>query len=526
MRRTRVLSPSRWLAAIALVGALAGLTGTAAASAGPGSTGVFVWGYNAHGGLGLGGAAQSGHPLALTLPAGVASIAVGADHMFEVDEDGHVWAWGGNSSGQLGDGTTSDRRDRVQVGFPDGIRIVQVSAYQDHALALDSDGGVWSWGRGHRGQLGDGTMSDRSTPSQLSLGVAAVSVTAGQEQSFAVTVEGNVLAWGANDRGQLGDGTTSDRIDPVPVALPGEPVVARIAAGTAFTAALTDDGRVFLWGARELTGVPGTVAPVDTGDFAGARIVALAAGDYHLLALDETGAVWTWGDDTYGQLGTPGGSSSAPARVDLPPADGIAAAGAFSLALLADGTVQAWGRNRFGQLGDDTTTDRDAPAPVTALAGAEVSTIAAGRDSVAAMVDRAPLTSLTLSPATATVAPGVAQTYEVRGLDAFGNDLGPVTDAILAIQGGSCTATACRSDAPGRHTVSATAGSVVGVATLIVSASGAGGSGGGGGDHPGGFLGLTGLSIAGLIAAVVVLLAIGAVAMIVGRRRRARRSLS
>jgi len=524
MRRTRVLSPLRWLAAIALAGAFAGLAGTTAATAAPESTGVFVWGYNAHGGLGLGGAAQSGHPLALTLPAKVAGIAVGADHMFELDEDGHVWAWGGNASGQLGDGTTSDRRDRVQVGFPDGVRIVQVSAYQDHALALDSDGGVWSWGRGHRGQLGDGTMSDRSTPSPLSVGVAAASVTAGQEQSFAVTVEGNVLAWGANDRGQLGDGTMSDRADPVSITLPGSPTVIRIAAGTAFTAALTDDGRVFLWGAQELTGVPGTSAPVETTGFAGARIVALAAGDYHLLALDDTGTVWSWGDDTYGQLGTPGGSSTSPSRVDLPPTDGIAAAGAFSLALLADGTVQSWGRNRFGQLGDDTTTDRDAPAPVTALAGAEISAITAGRDSVAAMVDRAPLATLTLSPATATVAPGVAQTYEVRGLDAFGNDLGPVTDAILSIQGGSCTATACRSDAPGRHTVSATVGSVVGVATLIVSASGGGGSGGGGGDQPGGILGLTGLSVAGLVGAIVVLLALGALALIVGRRRRPRRS--
>ncbi|MCC6856548.1 MAG: hypothetical protein IT189_10875 [Microbacteriaceae bacterium] len=521
MRRTRPLPWSRWLSAIVLASALA-IPLAAPASAATDSTDFFVWGYNAHGGLGLGGAAQSGHPLALTLPVGVAGIAVGADHMFELDEDGHLWAWGGNTSGQLGDGTTTDRRDRIAVGFPDGTRIVQVSAYQDHVLALDTDGTVWSWGRGHRGQLGDGTTSDRSAPAPLSLGVTVVSVTAGQEQSFAVTADGHVLAWGANDRGQLGDGTMSDRPDPVLIALPGSPTVTAIAAGTAFTAALTSDGRVFLWGAQELTGTPGTTTPVEISDFAGTGIVALAAGDYHLLALDDTGAVWAWGDDTYGQLGTPGSSSSTPTRVDLPPTDSIAAAGAFSLALLSDGTVQSWGRNRFGQLGDDTTTDRDAPAPVTALAGAEVTSVAAGRDSVAVMVDQGPLATLTLSPSNATVAPGVPQSYEVRGRDAFGNDLGLVSDATLTIQGGTCSASACRSDAPGRHTVSATSGSVVGVALLVVSASGGGGGDNGGGDQPGGILGLTGLTVVGLVAAIVVLLASGLLAVVLGRRPRRR----
>jgi alpha-tubulin suppressor-like RCC1 family protein len=503
---------------------LVGLAGVAPASAAPAPTDVFVWGYNARGGLGLGGTASSGHPLALRLDPGVTSVGVGVDHMFAVDSDGRLWGWGGNASGQLGDGSMTDRRDRVEVAFPAGTRIVQVSAYQDHAVALDADGGVWSWGRGHRGQLGDGTTTDRATPTRLALGAAAVAVEAGQEQSFAITVDGEVLAWGANDRGQLGDGTTTDRLAPVSIALPGSPRVTLIAAGTAFTAALTDDGRVFTWGALEVTGVPGVTSPTSAGDFDGGRIVALDAGDAHLIALDDSGAVWTWGDDTHGQLGTDGGSSSTPNRVAMSTASRVVAAGSFSLAVLADGSLLSWGWNRFGQLGDDTTTDRTAPAPVPALAGSEITGVAAGRDSVAVTVDRGPLATLSLSPSSATVAPGVFQTYEVRGLDAFGDDLGPIAGAVLSVQGGDCLSSGCRATAPGRHTVSAVAGAAVGVATLIVSASGGGGGSGGGGSSPaGGILGLTGVQVAGLVGAVVVLLALGGVAVFLGRRRRTER---
>ncbi len=512
----------RVAAAAALVVALVAMI-AAPADAAPAGTDAFVWGYNAHGGLGLGGTAYSGHPLALRLPPGVTSLAVGADHAFAVDDQGRVLAWGGNGSGQLGDGSTSDRRERVRVAFPAGTRIVQVSAYQDHVLALDSDGGVWAWGRDHRGQLGDGSTSDRATPELLPLGVAAVSVTAGQEQSFAITAGGGLLAWGANDRGQLGDGSTTDRATPEAIALPGSPRVTQIVAGAAFTAALTADGSVFEWGAREVTGAPGIVTPTSAGSFGGARIVALDAGDADLLALDDSGRVWTWGDDSYGELGRSGGSSSVPARISLSaPATSISAAGNFALALLSDGTLTSWGQNRFGQLGDDTTHDRAAPAPVVALEGAQITAVTAGANSVAVIVGHGPLAALSLSPANATVGPDLPQDYQVRGLDAFGNDLGPVS-AALSIQGGNCSAQECRAAGLGRHTVSAISGRAVGVATLTVAVPG-GGSGGDpdGSAGRGGALGLTGADIAGLVGAVIVFLAAGGTAAIMGRRRTTR----
>lgn len=81
----------------------------------------------------------------------------------------------------------------------------------------------------------------------LSSGVAAVS--AGDVQACAVTTAGAAKCWGDNDRGQLGDGSTTDRLVPVNVAGLGSGVVA-VSAGGSFSCALTSNGAVKCWGAN------------------------------------------------------------------------------------------------------------------------------------------------------------------------------------------------------------------------------------------------------------------------------------
>jgi alpha-tubulin suppressor-like RCC1 family protein len=119
-------------------------------------------------------------------------------------------------------------------------------------------------------------------------------------------------------------------------------------------------------------------------------MVAIAAGSYHSLALGVDGTVWTWGANSYGQLGD-GTTTPRSVPVQVLGLDGVVAISAgyyHSLALRVDGSVWAWGDNLNGQLGDGTTTRRFVPVRVPGLSGV-VALGGGGRHSLALGTDGA-----------------------------------------------------------------------------------------------------------------------------------------
>ncbi|MBM2813220.1 MAG: hypothetical protein HW416_3979 [Chloroflexi bacterium] len=100
-------------------------------------------------------------------------------------------------------------------------------------------------------------------------------------------------------------------------------------------------------------------------------VVAVAAGEYHSLAVKSDGSVWAWGDNYYGQLGD-GTTTNRSAPTSVPGLTGVVAMAAgygHTIALRSDGSVWAWGDNSFGHLGDGTTTSRSSPVRVPDLTG-------------------------------------------------------------------------------------------------------------------------------------------------------------
>ncbi|WP_033667734.1 RCC1 domain-containing protein, partial [Salinispora fenicalii] len=142
-----------------------------------------------------------------------------------------ILAWGSNFFGELGNGTTTNSSTPVAVSLP--ADATAVAAGDAHSVALTAAGTVLAWGDNSRGQLGDGTGADSLTPVAVTLpaGVAVSAVAAGRQHSVALTSAGTVLAWGENSFGQLGDGTLADRSTPVAVALPPSTTVTAVAAG-------------------------------------------------------------------------------------------------------------------------------------------------------------------------------------------------------------------------------------------------------------------------------------------------------
>ena len=92
-------------------------------------------------------------------------MSAGSNHCLAIDNEGNLWSWGRNFRGQLGDGTTTDRLKAKKV--IEGVKFKQVYARASSSLALDSNGNLWSWGYNEEGQLGDGTTTERHTPVQI-----------------------------------------------------------------------------------------------------------------------------------------------------------------------------------------------------------------------------------------------------------------------------------------------------------------------------------------------------------------------
>jgi alpha-tubulin suppressor-like RCC1 family protein len=110
------------------------------------------------------------------------------------DTDGTAYAWGSNSYGQLGAGTAAKRSSTpVKVALPAGITATAIAGGGLHSLALGTDGAIYAWGYNKNGQLGDGSITNRSTPVKVTLpaGVTSTAIAAGSGYSLAAVTMSN-----------------------------------------------------------------------------------------------------------------------------------------------------------------------------------------------------------------------------------------------------------------------------------------------------------------------------------------------
>ncbi len=145
-------------------------------------------------------------------------LTTGYRHTCARRSSGVAVCWGSNEYGQLGDGTITDRLTPTPVsGLTDAV---ELSAGHRHTCARQSSGLVACWGSNAYGQLGNGTTFDQRVPAAVTGLTGALELSAGWVHTCARpggSDSGGVVCWGSNFTGEIGDGTTSDRRVPTPV---------------------------------------------------------------------------------------------------------------------------------------------------------------------------------------------------------------------------------------------------------------------------------------------------------------------
>ncbi|KAH3732658.1 chromosome condensation regulator [Pelomyxa schiedti] len=329
---------------------------------------VYTWGEGAYGKLGLGTFPTCmPSPMCVeTLPR-VKEIFVGAHQNACVDEDNGVYTWGWNGNGQLAHGFMTDPLSGLPTPTRIGDINKRVVDHIDRSMEGTKMGEQWDRFIAIFKDVVDGETDklakellrvhfqrsenytkkeeqvkmikdvvrlgahDELSSRLLELLVKTFHVhkyyqkvqheksasdlifsqiAIGERHMAAITPEGELYSWGCNLSGQLGRATEhADSPLPAQVDLHG---VTFVSCGLAHTAAV-QGGSVFSWGHNEAKRL-GYESPATQQKTPKAVIIPLPAsqsitsvscGEFHTMAVTNTGRVWAWGYNNYGQLGNP-----------------------------------------------------------------------------------------------------------------------------------------------------------------------------------------------------------------------------
>ena len=181
---------------------------------------AWSWGLGTSGQLGLGSAGPPQlTPAQIPGLAGVTAVAAGCSHSLALVAGGGLYVFGLNSAGQLGLGPVGNQNAPVAVTGITGA--VAVRGGEFHSLVLLGDGTLLSFGSNAGSQLGAPGVTTRNTPGPVPGLGGAVEIGSGRNSGLALTGQGETWVWGTNDSGKLGDGTTLTRPAPVKVTEAG-----------------------------------------------------------------------------------------------------------------------------------------------------------------------------------------------------------------------------------------------------------------------------------------------------------------
>lgn len=336
---------------------------------------LFSWGANPFGQLGHNDELSRSVPTRVEALAKrtVSQVDCGWSFTVCVTDDSSVYSWGVATAGQLGHPKLRRRRVPTKIDALADVPVQEVACGENYCAALTVHGALYTWGCGEDGRLGQGDRTSRPLPTLLSIAAAAdggmppmagtfgdsadmavFGIACGYRHMAARTSNGMVLTWGCGQAGRLGHGNTDDCLVPALVVLNpnADPhatgqaqrfqrptTVCSVSCGYKHTAVCCENGDTYIWGLSDNgrlglgTGVPRELSvpqllsssaeqppptPGTEQSFSqlnclnGRKLVGLACGTNHTLAVSTDGFVFAWGAMGVGDWGQLGAEPNAP----------------------------------------------------------------------------------------------------------------------------------------------------------------------------------------------------------------------
>ncbi|WP_419869771.1 RCC1 domain-containing protein [Chryseobacterium sp. CT-SW4] len=281
---------------------------------------LYVAGDNSDGRTGLGRTSGNTGSFLLNFASPLADASAGQIHSIAATVTGEVWAWGDNNVYRTGLGINTG-----DTGLPSKVagfgtsetfgRAIKVQAGGQNSYVLTEDGKVYGVG-GATGTsaAGPGTGAAATAFTEVSIAETVADISASQYTAAALTSDGKIYVWGLGTLGRLGTGGTANATTPTLISLPGGVAAKQVSMGWNNGTAVSADGKhVYRWGSGNSIGNSGTnlTTPTEISvpgfDQATDEIIAVATQrfDYgygNLFVFTNKG-VYVTGENSQGQLG-------------------------------------------------------------------------------------------------------------------------------------------------------------------------------------------------------------------------------